>query len=86
MNAEWFAVRLRELRTAAGLSREELAEKAGLSKWGINDLEQGRRSPSWETVVELCKALNVGCDAFLQKPGAEAEAPPKRGRPRKPRE
>lgn len=81
MNAEWFAGRLRELRESAGLSRQQLADKAGLKLGGIRDLEQGRRSPSWETVVSLCAALKVDCNAFMQKP---AELPPLApGRPRK---
>src|SRR5271166_2904887 len=81
MNPEWFAGRLRELREQAGLSRQELADKAGLKIGGIRDLEQGRRSPVWETVVALCKALGVGCDAFTQEPAEQTPAKP--GRPRK---
>ncbi|MBY0233230.1 MAG: helix-turn-helix domain-containing protein [Gemmataceae bacterium] len=74
---------MRELREAAGLSRKQLADRAGLrSEAGIRDLEQGRRSPTWETVVALCKALGVTADSFLKKP----TAPVKRstgGRPRR---
>ena len=67
---------------AAGLSRKELATRAGLqSEAGIRDLEQGRRRPSWDTVVALCKALRVSCDAFLQQPTGEYRTQP--GRPRK---
>jgi transcriptional regulator with XRE-family HTH domain len=41
-----FAVLLQQYRQAAGLSQEELAERAGLSARGIADLERGvRRSP-----------------------------------------
>ena len=37
---------LRQLRTAAALSQEELAERAGVSLRGISDLERGvRRAP-----------------------------------------
>jgi transcriptional regulator with XRE-family HTH domain len=82
MEAEWFARRLRELREAAGLSRKDLAGRAGLrSGAGIRNLEQGIRKPSWDTVVALCKALGVPCDAFLQPPGEPAA--PATGRPRK---
>jgi transcriptional regulator with XRE-family HTH domain len=82
MNAEWFAGRLRELREQAGLSRQQLADRAGMqSAAGIRNLEQGIRKPSWETVIALCKALNVKCDAFLQEPAALPPLAP--GRPRK---
>ncbi len=82
MEARWFKDRLIELRAAAGMSRKELAERAGLqSEAGIRDLEQGRNLPSWEMVVALCKALSVSCDAFLQEPAGEHKLRP--GRPRK---
>jgi transcriptional regulator with XRE-family HTH domain len=66
-----FGDRLKELRTAANLSREELAEKSGLSRGGVRDLEQGVRSPSWKTVQLLAKALNVDCTAFQDAPAPE---------------
>jgi transcriptional regulator with XRE-family HTH domain len=84
MEAAWFAGRLKELREASGITQPQLAERAGLTKDGVAQLETGRRSPSWETVVELCKALGVGPGEFLKPP---ADRPPAgRGRPRKPTE
>lgn len=81
--ATWFGPRLKELRTAAGLTQPELAEKAGMSKGGIADLEQGRNQPAWETVLKLAAALGVDCKAFQQQP-ADPD-PARRGRPRKPK-
>jgi predicted ATPase/transcriptional regulator with XRE-family HTH domain len=49
---------LRRLRTAAALSQEDLAERAGLSRHGISDLERGaRHAPRLETVRMLADAL-----------------------------
>lgn len=79
-DAAWFAGRLRELREEAGLSRKDLAGRAGLSEGGIRDLEQGHRRPSWETVLALTAALGVDCHAFTQEPTADK---PGRGRPKK---
>lgn len=59
-----FASRLRELREAAGLSVQALADAAGLKRQGIYLLESGQRSPSWETVCALAKALKVAPTAF----------------------
>ena len=79
--ADRFAGRLRELREGAGLSREQLADRAGMKVNGVRDLEQGVRSPRWETVLALAEALGVECTAFTQEPG---ELPPARpGRPKK---
>ena len=64
-----FGAVLRRLRTAAGLTQEELAERAGLSRRGINDLERGARLlPRKDTVALLADALGLaGADrtAFL---------------------
>ena len=51
---------LRRLRSAASLSQEELAERAGLSVRGISDLERGlRQAPRLETVRLLADALGA---------------------------
>jgi transcriptional regulator with XRE-family HTH domain len=81
MNADWFAGRLRELRDAKRLSREQLAERAGMKVGGIRDLEQGVRSPTWKTVLALCQALGVEVGEFAKEPTTQHE--PRRGRPRK---
>ena len=67
------------------MTQPELAEKSGLTKAGIANLEQGRREPSWSTVVALCEALGVKCDVFLEEPSPDSEAQ-RRGRPAKAKE
>ncbi len=55
-----FGARLRRLREAAGLTQEELAERAGLTAKGISDLERGRRRrPYPHTVRSLADALGL---------------------------
>ena len=52
---------LRRLRSGAALSQEALAERAGLSKRGISDLERGARlAPRLETVRLLADGLALG--------------------------
>src|SRR5215207_3171099 len=59
--AATFADLLRQLRTAAALSQEELAERAGVSLRGLSDLERGvRRTPHLSTVRLLADALALG--------------------------
>ncbi|MGH2601921.1 MAG: ATP-binding protein, partial [Dehalococcoidia bacterium] len=49
---------LRQYRTAAGLSQDLLAERAGLSTRAVSDLERGaRRAPYRHTVTALAEAL-----------------------------
>jgi predicted ATPase/DNA-binding XRE family transcriptional regulator len=55
-----FGTVLRQLRTAAALSQEELAERAGVSVRGISDLERGvHRTPHLVTVRLLADALTL---------------------------
>ena len=51
---------LRRHRLAAGLTQEALAERSGLSRRGISDLERGARTrPQRETVKRLAAALGL---------------------------
>ena len=82
MGAEQFPGRLRELREAAGLTQRDLADKIGVHVDAVARWEQGRREPSWATVLALAVALGVDCMAFTAPP-AEGAEPRGRGRPRK---
>src|SRR5215471_17440985 len=58
-----FGALLRRYRAAAGLSQEALAERAGLSRRGISDLERGARNfPYGETIRRLADALQLNPD------------------------
>ena len=51
---------LRRRRLALGLTQEELAERTGLSKRGISDLERRARTrPQRETIHLLAEALGL---------------------------
>src|SRR2546428_7599599 len=54
-----FGVLLRQYRPTAGLSQEELAERAQLSPRGLAYLEAGTRSPHRATVRQLAEALEL---------------------------
>src|SRR3712207_1946926 len=58
-----FGARLRQLREAAGLTQEELAGRAGLTRNAISALERGeRRRPYPHTVRVLADALDLSDD------------------------
>jgi transcriptional regulator with XRE-family HTH domain len=86
MNADWFAARLRQLRERKGWTQQQLADALGKHKSLVSDLEQGRYSPNWTTVVALSQALGVTCMDFLDDPETEAApmepAKRPRGRPK----
>ena len=59
-----FGTKLRELREAKGMSREQLAEASGVPFGTIHGYEMSRRLPSLANVLALGKALGVDCTAF----------------------
>ncbi len=73
--------RLRELREGAELSREQLAELAGVSVRAVVQWELGEREPGWFNMLALAEALGVDCTAFTQAPAERPSAGP--GRPHK---
>jgi transcriptional regulator with XRE-family HTH domain len=67
---------LRRYRVAAGLTQAELAERAGLSVRGINDLERGaRHTPRKETVALLADALRLTDDERARFTSASRPTP-----------
>jgi transcriptional regulator with XRE-family HTH domain len=58
---------LRKARLAAGLTQEELASKARLSREYVNYLEKEKRSPTLHVFVRLCRAMRVSASTILAK-------------------
>jgi transcriptional regulator with XRE-family HTH domain len=61
-------VKLRELRLDAGLSQQELAERAGITREAVSMMETGKRSPYPRTMRQLAAALGVSV-ADIRKRG-----------------
>ncbi|MEQ4304093.1 tetratricopeptide repeat protein [Plantactinospora sp. B6F1] len=69
---------LREFRERAGLTQQELADRAGLSVGGLRDLEQGRvAAPRSTTLRRLADALGLSAEeaAGLVRLGRAAQPP-----------
>jgi len=56
--SELFGERLRELRHAAGLTQEALADRAGLPHTHISAMERGIKLPNLLTLLRLAVALD----------------------------
>ncbi len=75
-----FGVLLKDYRLRAGLTQEALAERAGVSVRGIQNLERGGRRPLRDTLERLTTALELdgpGRERFLLE---ATPAPRRRGR------
>jgi len=60
--------KVREARTAAGLSRKRLAEAADVSERYLNDLEKGEANASVGILARLAEALDIQFQALLPSP------------------
>jgi transcriptional regulator with XRE-family HTH domain len=57
------AARMKSLREARGLGLQEVADRAGLAKSHVWELEQGRaRNPTIATAVGIARALGTSLD------------------------
>lgn len=54
-----FGQRLRAKRDVLGVSQEELADRSGLHRTYVSQLERGLKSPSLNTLYALASALKV---------------------------
>lgn len=61
-----FARNLREIRTKANLSQEELADLAGLHRTYVGSVERGERNISIDNMECLASALSVDIKDLLR--------------------
>ena len=73
--------RIRAMRTEQKMTVRGFALMIGLSKDYIIDLEYGRKSPTFDTILKIAAGLDVTASELLQGIGESSEA-----RQRKPEE
>ena len=57
--------RIREIREYQHFTREQLSEKANISIQFLSDIENGYKSMTVLTIINLAKALNISTDYIL---------------------
>ena len=58
---------LRQRRLAAGLSQEQLADKAGIDRTYVSLLERDERIPTVNVLIGVCRAMGVRASDVLAK-------------------
>jgi transcriptional regulator with XRE-family HTH domain len=58
---------VRALREKAGLSQEDLAQRAGLHRTYVGSIERGERNVSLENIERLATALRIKPSALLDE-------------------
>lgn len=59
--------RIKEMRTALGLTQEELAEQVGARRETVVFLEQGKYNPSLQLAFNVAKALKTTVDKLFSE-------------------
>src|ERR1700730_12920424 len=72
---------LRQLRIAAGLTQESLAEQAGVGVRSIQAIERGERRPRPETIRQLSDALHLSGAARTRVEAVARPSPRQRAFP-----
>jgi transcriptional regulator with XRE-family HTH domain len=69
--------RIKARRAELGWTQDQLAEKAGISKSFVSDLETGKRSIGADTLLDVGRAMNVSLDFLMTgKQSGEQQADP----------
>jgi transcriptional regulator with XRE-family HTH domain len=58
---------LRERREAAGISQEQLADRAGLHRTYVSLIERGKRTASIEVLRRVASALGVRMSELIEE-------------------
>jgi len=66
-------LRIKELRTALGLTQNQLASMAGISRSQLAMIEKGTRPANTLRLSSIAKALNVTPDELFPPAGAKAD-------------
>lgn len=62
--------RIKELREKCNFTREELADKSGISIKFLYEIENGKKGLSAGTLLKISKALSCSCDYILTGRGS----------------
>lgn len=65
MNKQGWGAAMRKARLRAGLSQEELAKLAGVSKAMIYKWEREAHSPTLQCLLLVTAALEIGLDEYV---------------------
>ncbi|MBR2650373.1 MAG: helix-turn-helix transcriptional regulator [Clostridia bacterium] len=61
--------RIRNYRTAKGLSQEKLAELSGCHHTYVGQIERGEKNATIESIARISSALNVSLEKLFEKLG-----------------
>ena len=75
MDFQWIGKRIRTLRRQAGLTQEQLAERANLSPSYLSHVERGTKRLSLDALEQIAEALAVPMTSLLTSQTSDGSAP-----------
>ncbi len=69
---------LRKAREDAGLTQEQLSFRAGLSRPYVSQLERNLKSPTVDTLFQICDALDISAGDVIKRVDAARKRKPER--------
>jgi len=69
--APQFGSRLRAARRARGLTAQQVAEAAGVTKGFVAQIERDETSPSVATLLRMCDALGIEVGSLFESPRSD---------------
>lgn len=70
----FFGISVKNWRSRLGISQEELADRAGLHRTYVSDIERGARNVSLESIDKLARALEISVAALFPQSDKPASA------------
>ena len=67
---------MRKLRERAGLTQEQLLNRAGLSRPDVSQLERDLKSPTVDTLFRICDALGASAADLVRRVDAARKRNP----------
>jgi transcriptional regulator with XRE-family HTH domain len=67
------AARIKSLRLTAGLTQEQLSEKAGIAPHYLSRLENARQVPSLNTIIDVAEGLGTSPCVLLAEPQEDTQ-------------
>jgi len=71
--ARRIGVRLRNARTALGLTHQDVGERIGITATGYGNYERGTRLPPVDQLIRLSEVLDRSLNYFLDMPATKSD-------------
>ena len=76
-------IEIKKSRIDQQVQQQELAQRAGISRKYLSEIERERVDPRFSIVQRIAQALGVSLDTLGRRPPSPPAVPPKRARSRK---